>query len=75
MPEIKNIVLLQKIATVLKEIREYNGLTQYDVYYDTKIHIGRIESYKVNLSVSTLFTLCEYFEISMSNFYKKVEEI
>ncbi len=75
MAQIKDITLLQKIATVLKEIREANGLTQNDVYYDTKIHIGRIESYKVNLTVSTLSILCQYFEISLSNFYKRVEEV
>jgi transcriptional regulator with XRE-family HTH domain len=75
MHQIKDIVLLQKIATVLKEIREANGLTQYDVYYDTKIHIGRIEAFKVNLSVTTLDKLCKYFEITSSNFYKKVENL
>ncbi len=75
MPQIKNIVLLQKIASVLKKLREGNGLTQNDVYYDTGIHIGRIESYKVNLSVSTLCELCNYFEIKVSEFYRRVEEL
>ena len=75
MGQIKDKQLLKKIAVVLKELRESNNLTQQDVYYDTKIHIGRIEAYKVNLSVSTLSVLCNYFEISLSEFCKKIERL
>ena len=75
MTQIKDIILLKKIATVLKEIRLANGLTQNDVYYDLGIHIGRIESYKVNLSIVTLSAICNYFEISLVEFFKKVEKI
>jgi transcriptional regulator with XRE-family HTH domain len=73
--QIKNITLLKKVATVLKELRVANNLTQGDVYYDTAIHIGRIEAYKVNLSISTLSELCDYFEISLTDFFKKVESV
>jgi len=73
MGQLRNTLLLKKIAAVVKELREDNNLTQEDVYYDTKIHIGRIEAYKTNISVSTLSVLCKYFEISLSEFYKKVE--
>jgi transcriptional regulator with XRE-family HTH domain len=75
MAQIKDIALLKQIATVLKEIRLEHTLTQNDVYYDTGIHIGRIESYKVNLSIATLSTLCKYFEISLVDFFNKVEQI
>lgn len=68
-----NIVLLKKIAAVIKELREANNLTQEDVYYDTGIHIGRIEAYKVNISISTLKELCDYFEISLTDFFNKIE--
>jgi hypothetical protein len=49
---------IEKVATVLKELRVANNLTQGDFYYDTAIYIGRIEAYKVNLSSSTLSALC-----------------
>ena len=75
MTQIKDIVLLKKIATVLKEIRLANKLTQNDVYYDLGIHIGRIESYKVNLSIVTLSNICNYFEITLTEFFKRVEKI
>jgi len=73
MPQIRDTKLLQKIAIVIKQLREKDGLTQEDVYNDTNIHIGRIETAKANLSVSTLSALCKYFKISLSDFHKKVE--
>jgi transcriptional regulator with XRE-family HTH domain len=73
MGQIKNTVLLKKIAAELKALRRVNNLTLSDVYYDTRIHIGRIESYKVNLSISTLEALCKYYEVSLSDFFSKLE--
>lgn len=69
-----NTVLLKKIASAIKELRELNNLTQGDVYYDTGIHIGRIEAYRVNLTISTLNELCIYFEISLADFFERLED-
>jgi len=75
MPQIRDTKLLQKIAIVLKQLREREELSQEDVYNDINIHVGRIETAKANLSVSTLSALCKYFKISLSEFHKKVENI
>jgi transcriptional regulator with XRE-family HTH domain len=75
MPQIRDNKLLQKIAIVLKELRERHELSQEDVYNDINIHIGRIETAKANLSVSTLSALCKYFKISLSDFFKRVENL
>jgi len=75
MRQVRDIRLLQKIALVIKSLREATELTQEDVYNDTNIHVGRIETAKANVSVSTLSTLCKYFKISLSEFHKKVEEV
>ena len=75
MSQIRNTVLLEKIASVLKQLREAKGLTQEAVYNDTNIHIGRIETARANLSVSTLSALCKYFKIKLSDFFKMVEGI
>ncbi|MBC7936281.1 MAG: helix-turn-helix transcriptional regulator [Rhizobacter sp.] len=75
MSDIKNTALLQKIALVLKELRNNAELTQEQVYADTNIHIGRLETARLNLSVSTVSALCDYFEISLTEFFKKVEKI
>src|ERR1700722_3992313 len=75
MAQIRDAKLLQKIALVIKELREAKNLTQEDVYNDTNIHVGRIETAKANLSVSTLSALCKYFKIRMSDFHKRVEDL
>ncbi len=75
MGQIKNKSLLKKTAAVLKELRVVHNLTQEDVYNDTSIHVGRIEAHKVNLSISTLSALCNYYDISVSDFFKRVESI
>lgn len=51
------------------------GLIQADIYNDTNVHIGRIETASANLSVSTLVALCAYFKIPLSEFHKRVEEL
>ncbi len=73
MGQIRDTKLLQKIALSIKELRDRNNLTQEDVYNDTNIHIGRIETAKANLSVSTLSSLCKYFKIKLSEFFTMVE--
>ena len=75
MPQIREIKLLQKIAIVIKQLREEKNVSQEEVYNEINIHIGRIETYKANVSVSTLSALCKYFKIRMSEFFKKVEAL
>ena len=75
MGQLKDLKLLRKIALVIKELRDAKNVTQEDVYNETNIHVGRIETAKANLSVSTLSALCKYFKISLSEFHKRVEEL
>ena len=75
MAQIKDTKLLRRIALGIKELREDKKLTQEDVYNDTNIHVGRIETAKANLSVSTLSALCKYFKISLSDFHKRIENL
>jgi hypothetical protein len=75
MTQFRDKKLLQKIALVIKDLRADAELNQADVYNDTNIHVGRIETAKANLSVSTLSALCKYFKISLSDFHKRVENL
>lgn len=75
MKKIKNKELLSSISLVLKELRAKNGLTQQMVKDDTGIHIGRIETTNHDPSSSTIFELCKYFKIPLSDFYRRIEEI
>ncbi len=63
------------MAIVIKKIREEKGLSQEEVYNDLNIHIGRIETAKTNVTVSTLASLCKYFKIPLSEFHKMVEDL
>ena len=72
MAQIRDQELLQRIALKLKQLREKKGVSQEQMYNETDIHIARIETAKVNVSVSTLSKLCEYFEISLSEFFKQI---
>jgi transcriptional regulator with XRE-family HTH domain len=75
MRQIRNTKLLKKMAIVLKQLREERGLSQEEVYNDTNIHVGRIETANANPTVSTVAALCDYFKISLSEFYRKVESV
>ncbi|KKN82519.1 MULTISPECIES: helix-turn-helix domain-containing protein [Maribacter] len=75
MKNINDKELLTSISIVLKELRAIEGLTQQNVKDDTGIHIGRIETTRNDPSSSTIFELCKYFKISLSQFYKRLEEI
>lgn len=73
MSQQKNIELLQKVTKRLKELRENKGLSQQEVYNDTDIHIARIEANNLNVTITTLSRLCEYYEISLVEFFEKVK--
>lgn len=72
MHHVRNQLLLEKIGRRLKAIREKSGLTQEDVFNDTRIHIGRIETATTNVSVSTLDALCKYYKIELDQFFRSI---
>jgi transcriptional regulator with XRE-family HTH domain len=65
--------LIYAIILTLKELRESRGITLEIFYFDTGIHLARVEQGKTNISISTLSKICNYFEISLVDFFKKVE--
>ena len=81
MKQIKNIQLLAAIRKVLQDLRAETKLAQDAVIIDifdaknVTINLARIETGDGNISPSTLFLLCEYYKISISNFFKRVEDV
>jgi transcriptional regulator with XRE-family HTH domain len=73
MGQFRDEILLKKIAVRLQQLRNEKSLTQEDVYNDTNIHIGRIEQGKLNVSVSTLKQLCDYYKIGLIDFFKGID--
>lgn len=72
--QIKNQILLQKIGKRIKSIREGKGVTQEAFIFDTNIHIGRIETAKVNITISTLDAICKYFDTDLQAFFLEIGE-
>ncbi len=73
--QVKDTELLLNVALLIKKIREEKAISQENVYFDTGIHIGRIELGKQNISLSTLSTLCKYFDITLIDFFVKLNQI
>jgi len=67
-----NKILVSSIAKHIKQLRENKGISQEMFYIDTDIHIGRIESGKSNITVSTLSSICDYFDMSLVDFFKGI---
>jgi len=57
------------VANRCKQLRESKNLTQLDVVNDTGIGIGRIEMGNMDITISTVQKLADYFEISVSDFF------
>ena len=68
-----NEMAVNGVVEKLKKLRHERDLSQDDVYIDTDINIARIESGKGNFSVSTIADLCNYYDISLSDFFIGIE--
>ncbi len=70
-----NKILLHKIVVCIKQIRKSKNITLEVFYFDTGIHLARIEQGEQNITVSTLASICDYFSISLSEFFILVEKM
>lgn len=61
--------LLDKIILTIKELRKQHGVTLEVFYFDTGIHLARLEQGKTNITVSTLSKICNYFNLSLADFF------
>ena len=68
-----NTELISKIVNRIKQLRNEKGVSQDTFYIDTDIHIARIETGKVNITVSTLQDICDYFGISLIDFFVEIK--
>ena len=64
---------LKTIILTIKEVRKKHGVTLETFYFDTGIHLARIEQGKTNISVSTLSKICNYCNLSLADFFKLLE--
>ena len=59
-----------EIVYRLQRLRQARGHTLQEVYDATGIHVARLEANKTNLRVATLAVLCQYYEISLTEFFQ-----
>ncbi len=65
--------IIGQIALGFRKLRKERKLTQEAVFFDTGISIARIETGNRNLAIDTIARLCEYFEISLGDFFNSLE--
>ena len=70
--QLKDQKLLRSTVDGLKILRKQRNLTQEDFYNDTGIHISRVETGRVNISLSTLKTILDYYQVSLSSFFQSI---
>lgn len=69
----RNDILIRHIADRLKKLRHERDLTQENVRFDLDLNIGRIETGHNSISLSTLSDLCDYYEITLKDFFEGIE--
>lgn len=68
----RNNLLVKQVVERLKAVRRERGLTQENVRFDTDLNIGRIESGRHSISLTTLADLCDYYGIPLEEFFKHI---
>jgi len=66
--------LLAEITLGIKTLRKEKNITLETFFFDTGIHLARIEQGKTNITVSTLSQICRYFNISLKEFFIFLDE-
>lgn len=69
----RNEFLVEQVVERLKAVRRERGLTQENVRFDTDLNIGRIESGRHSISLTTLADLCDYYNIPLQEFFKEIQ--
>lgn len=73
MRQLKDKTLIEQVARRIKELRIANNCTQVEFYSKTRVHIARIEAGNTNISISTLHLICRHFNVSLHDFFSKLE--
>jgi transcriptional regulator with XRE-family HTH domain len=67
--------LLAELARRLKALREEKNVPLQEVYDVTGIHVARIEANRLNVTVTTLDTLCRYYNTTMADLLQGIETV
>lgn len=65
--------LMIQVGNRLRAIRKDRGFQQEKVMFNTRIKVGRYERAEVNISLTTLSVLCNYYDISLKDFFDGIK--
>ncbi len=68
----KDVELAKTLAKRLKEVRKDKGITQENVRFDLNMNIGRVEIGENCISLPTLKRLCDYYGITLEEFFRGI---
>lgn len=66
-------ILIKRIAQRIKQLRNAKGMSQRLMYYDTEINVGRLETGKEDIKITTIDKLCKYFDLTFEEFFRDIE--
>lgn len=73
MRQSSNHILNSAIAQKIKYLRGQKNVTLEVFFFDTGIHLARIEQGETNITVRTLDRICTYFDVSLSDFFSDID--
>jgi len=73
MGQLRDELLLERISEKIKSLRKAKGVTLEEFFNATNVHLSRLEHSKANITVSTLKHICQYFDISLHEFFRDVD--
>ncbi len=68
----RNKAYFKKIGQRIKKLRMERGLTAREVTADVGLNIGRIENAGDDIRLGSILKLCDYFEITVQEFFKDI---
>ncbi len=68
----KNDKLIKAAGTRLRLIREELDMTQEEVWFQRNIVLSGIENGHKNMTFGTLIELCDLYNISLKEFFKRL---
>lgn len=66
----KDKSLIVNIVKRIKELRDKKNVSQLDVYFATGLNLSRIERCVGDIKISSIQRLCEYFDITLEEFFR-----
>lgn len=67
----KNEKVLREVAERLRDLRNKWGISQDTVYIN--VNVKRIEVGSINISLATLMILCNYYGVTMEEFFRGMD--